>query len=236
MGQPASQDVLGANPYIDGIGRERTQQAIAAGGHRGVIGGLWEEAGQLQLDFLVSQGLLPGHRLLDVGCGSFRAGVKLIPFLEPGNYYGLDAVEGLLEAGYRHEIMPNGLDRRFPRANMRANEVFDATMFGVLFEAALAQSVFTHMPLVNLRTCLEQLAPVMAPGGRFFVTYFLRPEGVGEAPVRHAPGRVVSYPDRDPYDATLNQLAAQTPSEWSFTNIGDWGHPRAQQMAIFERA
>ncbi len=43
---------------------------VKAGQHREVIGGLWDEMGQLQLEFMRLHGLLPQHRLLDLGCGS----------------------------------------------------------------------------------------------------------------------------------------------------------------------
>ncbi len=32
------------------------------------IGGRWEEIGRLQFDFLVAEGLMPAHTLLDIGC------------------------------------------------------------------------------------------------------------------------------------------------------------------------
>ncbi|MGG6294672.1 hypothetical protein ACQ4M4_09620 [Leptolyngbya sp. AN02str] len=53
--------------------RQLTPEEIKAGKHRQFIGGLWEELGQLQFDFLKENGLLPEHRLLDMGCGSLRA-------------------------------------------------------------------------------------------------------------------------------------------------------------------
>jgi cyclopropane fatty-acyl-phospholipid synthase-like methyltransferase len=43
-----------------------------------LIGGLGELMGDHQLQFLVDQGLKPEHRLLDIGCGSLRLGVKAI--------------------------------------------------------------------------------------------------------------------------------------------------------------
>jgi hypothetical protein len=51
---------------------------VAAGQHRELIGGLGELMGDHQLQFLVDQGLKPEHRLLDIGCGSLRLGVKAI--------------------------------------------------------------------------------------------------------------------------------------------------------------
>ncbi|HEY7982454.1 MAG TPA: hypothetical protein VID19_13355, partial [Candidatus Eremiobacteraceae bacterium] len=38
-------------------------------GHRAYVGGIWEEIGKLQFDFLVAHGLRPEHHLVDVGCG-----------------------------------------------------------------------------------------------------------------------------------------------------------------------
>jgi len=73
---------------------------VQAGRHREAVGGLWDEIGQLQIDFLVSQGLMPHHRLLDIGCGSLRGGVKLIRYLDAGHYAGVDLHESLINAGY----------------------------------------------------------------------------------------------------------------------------------------
>lgn len=36
------------------------------------VGGLWEQLGSLQFEYLVRNGLEPHHFLLDIGCGSLR--------------------------------------------------------------------------------------------------------------------------------------------------------------------
>ena len=46
--------------------------------HREQVGGLWDEIGALQIDFLRAQGLRPGDTLLDVGCGCLRGGVHFV--------------------------------------------------------------------------------------------------------------------------------------------------------------
>src|SRR5689334_15595174 len=73
-------------------------------GHRTYVGGLWDELGQLQFDFLVNNGLKPQHYLLDIACGSLRAGVHFIPYLEVGHYLGIDKEEDLIQAGIEQEL------------------------------------------------------------------------------------------------------------------------------------
>ena len=63
-------------------------EGIKEMGHRQYVGGCWDEIGRLQFDYLVSQGLRPNHYLLDIACGSLRAGIHFIPYLEPGHYLG----------------------------------------------------------------------------------------------------------------------------------------------------
>lgn len=204
--------------------------------HRGAIGGLWEELGALQRDFLLAQGLQAADRLLDLGCGSLRAGVKLVPVLAPGGYYGLDLLQALLDAGYDREIVPAGLAGRLPRANLLADDEFDARAFGVTFDVVLAQSLFTHLPPDHLVRALERLEPVTARGARLFATFFIAPDDHFGGPVQHQPGGIVSHPDRDPFHTTPDRLAAATAGRaWRFEWVKDWTHPRNQKMALFVR-
>lgn len=215
---------------------DNMKKAVADGHHRAVIGGMWDELGALQKRFLLSQGLKPHHRFIDMGCGSLRAGVPLTEYLDPERYYGVDISADLLDAGYEREIIPAGLDAKLPRDHLAANADFDATGFGVSFDYGIAQSVFTHMPIARLTDCLTALAPVFAESGRFYVTFFERPaETPADAPLPHEPGGVVTYPDRDPYDTTIAALAAATPQGWRLEVLNHWDHPRDQRMALFVR-
>jgi len=47
------------------------------------------------LDILLEHGLTPDHTVVDYGCGSFRLGLPLIEYLEPGRYLGLGVREEL---------------------------------------------------------------------------------------------------------------------------------------------
>ena len=131
---------------------------VAAGKHRETVGGLWEELGSLQLEFMKDQGLKPEHRLLDVGCGALRGGVHFVRYLQAGNYFGLDINQSLLDAGYEAELAAEGLEGKLPRSNLLSNGEFDLRSLEVTFDFALAQSVFTHLTFNRIRQCLARVA------------------------------------------------------------------------------
>lgn len=207
-------------------------------GHRLVVGGMWEEMGELQLGFMKRRGMLPHHRLLDIGCGSLRGGVRFVEYLEAGNYYGFDINAPILDAGYEREILTRpDLAAKLPRENLAVIDDFDASGFGQAFDFAIAQSVFSHFTMNTIRICMERLHTAMAEGGVLCATYFRMPDGQpsGE-PVRHTPGGVTSYGNRDPYHYRpddMRFLIAGLP--WELVDEMAWDHPRDQRMLIFRK-
>jgi len=215
-------------------GLDHFRRLAQGGRHRQAVGGLWDQLGALQLEFLKTQGLSPNHKLIDIGCGALRAGVKLAPYLDRGNYFGVDSSPDLVEAGYDKEIAAAGLKSRLPRENLRINADFDLSGFQTRFDFGIAQSLFTHLPFPSLKTCLERIAPYFPEGALFFATIFEAPEDFAE-PTRHQ-GGVVSYPDANPFHyrvADIEDMAAALP--WRFDYIGAWDHPRDQRMLKFEK-
>ncbi len=207
------------------------------GQHRKVIGGMWDRIGQLQLDFLIAQGLSPSHRLLDVGCGAFRGGVKLIPYLDPGNYWGIDKNAALLDVGWSVELEGAGLTTLQPREQLVALDDFEFVSLGVQFDYAIAQSVFTHLSLNRIRRCLARLAPCLDRGGRLYATFFELEAGADrECDQVHEPGGMISHSDRSFYHYDQRDFAfAIDGLPWEMRNLGDWGHPRGQRMLLFVR-
>ncbi|MBK74248.1 MAG: methyltransferase type 12 [Henriciella sp.] len=208
--------------------------AVEGQQHREIIGGMWEEIGTLQMDMLLDAGLQPQHRLLDIGCGSLRLGVKAASYLDPENYWGTDLNENLLDAGYEREIIPLGLRDRLPRENLVADEDFDFTGVPDTIDFAIAQSVFTHLPLSFLRKCLKNLAGHLKGEATLFVTVFLAPEPQFDEPLQQSHGGVTTFPNRDPYHYTLSQLTEVTEGlPWHAEFIGEWHHPRNQQLVKY---
>lgn len=225
-------DESNESPYYSAQARV----ALRSGSHREAIGGMWEDMGRRQFDLLLEQGLSEDHRLLDIGCGCLRGGVHFVSYLRPTYYYGIDMHQELLDAGYDTELALVGLQDRLPRENLRCVENFDASMFGLKFDFALAQSVFTHLSLNKIRICLERLAEVMNPGGKFVATYFPLPASAPSfEPRTHEAAGFTSYADRDPYHYRFEDLVYLAGGQWQTRDLGDWRHPRGVHAALFIR-
>jgi SAM-dependent methyltransferase len=61
----------------------------------------WDQLGQYQFNILTSLGLKPNQTLLDAGCGPLTVGLRMIPYLNAGNYVGIDLREEPLREAYR---------------------------------------------------------------------------------------------------------------------------------------
>jgi SAM-dependent methyltransferase len=194
---------MGSNVYEDDT---IVATEIAAGRHRELIGGLWEQMGPHQLGFLKSQGMSPHHRLMDIGCGALRLGTLAVDYLDAGHYFGSDISESLMRTGYDLELTEGGRART-PWSHFRASADFDLPDPDEHFDFAIAQSVFTHLPLNHLRRCLARLAPRMASGGRFFVTFFECGADQNVFETLAQPGGIVHTRDTiDPFHYRLDDL------------------------------
>lgn len=198
--------------------------------YRNIVGGLWEELGSLQLEHLRSLGMQPEHRLLDIGCGALRLGVKAVGFLNAGNYVGTDLNQSFLDVGYQREILPAGLGGKLPRSNLVADAEFTFAGVPKDIDFAIAQSVFTHLPLNHLRLCLVRLADHVTGPCTFLFTIFLAPEGREAESVEQYPG-VTTHPHKDPYHYSVDDIRhAASGLPWVVEYIGPWGHPKNQTM------
>jgi hypothetical protein len=196
--------------------------------HRGYVGGSWEEIGKVQFDFMLNQGLKPEDILLDVACGSLRAGRHFIAYLNKGHYLGLDHNRWLIEAGLKHEV-PKAMQKE-KRPEFVISDAFEFEKLTKQPTFALAQSLFSHLTKADIELCLRNLFAAMPSGGRFFATF---------VPMSFLP-EDYQNPDQSADDKAFRYDAEEIleigrAAGWQGRYIGDWGHPRGQEMLAFEK-
>ena len=219
------------NQYID---KDLAAQRLATGQHRAFVGGMWDEIGQLQFDYMVAKNLDPKHRFIDVGCGSLRGGLHFIRYLDAANYFGFDVNPDLIEAGLTHEIEPLGLMEKVARENLAAADGFEFPSHWQNMDSGIALSLFTHLTLNSIALCLTRLRPLMAEEARFYATIFLIEADKQTQPTEQVPG-ITTYMCQDPYHYTrsdMNYIAKK--SGWRVIDIESFNHPRNQSMVIFK--
>jgi SAM-dependent methyltransferase len=218
----------------DYSGREFNEEHVAKQSHRKFVGGRWED-GLRQKEFLLEHGLQPQMKFLDVGAGALRAGRHLIDVLEPGNYYGVDANLDIIRTGYDVELTDEQRAKT-PSSNLRANDRFNVD-FGVPFDMAIAQSVFTHVSLNHMRLCLYRLGKVMRPGGVFFASFCEQPASKPIDYVYHRieGGRAYLNEQNIFWYHRKDMRWAGNYGPWDFSYIGKWGSRQGQMMVKYTR-
>lgn len=126
----------------------------------------WESHGDLQLEFLRSEGLKPDSRLLDVGCGVGRAARKFVPFLNDWRYTGIDISDGAL-AHATGLANSEGWASKHPTFIL--NE--DMNLLGAKFDMIWAHSVFTHLPPQQVEVMIGNASRLLERGGKFLFTH-----------------------------------------------------------------
>lgn len=129
----------------------------------------WESHGALQLDFLKRQGLLPEHRLLDVGCGPGRAARRFVPYLQPNRYVGCDISRECLKYA-EHLSMDEGWSSKGP-IFIENGDLDLLTPESETFDFIWAHSVFTHLPEEQIYKMVGNAAKIMSAGAKFLFTY-----------------------------------------------------------------
>jgi SAM-dependent methyltransferase len=132
----------------------------------------WDLVAGLQFSLLFAVGLREHHRFLDIGCGSLRGGRLFIPYLAPGNYYGIEPFEHLVEEGLEQEIGRDQAERKQP--NFVFADDFGFAAFGVEFDFMLAQSILSHTCADLAEVLLSNAAEALAPDGVLCATFFRR--------------------------------------------------------------
>ena len=156
-----------ADDYVAAYAAHTDLRIIRDGPHL-AIGGQWEEHGPLQLNFLIQYGLTNKSKLLDFGCGTGRFARHAVPYLDSGNYIGVDISPGAINHakflashegwGIKNPILLNG----------------DGTLSvvkhkDIVFDIIWAHSVFTHLPEDCITAILDDMKDMKFRA--FYFTY-----------------------------------------------------------------
>ncbi|GJM09000.1 MAG: hypothetical protein DHS20C11_12760 [Lysobacteraceae bacterium] len=193
-----------------------TDAQHAIDNHRAYVGNErdYDFLGASQFRLLCALGLRENHRLLDLGCGSLRAGRLFIAYLRPGHYYGIEPNPWLIDSAIEEEVSSGLVELKQP--TFAHNSDFAVDGFGVEFDFILAQSIFSHTEIDLTRTALSNFRKSLKPGGRCLMTF-----AVGNATF---PGTDWVYPKTVSYPrALIRQLASEC--DLDVVEL-DWFHPR----------
>lgn len=173
-------------------------------------------------NLLTSIGLRQHHRVLDIGCGSLRVGRLLIPYLNEGNYVGVEPNQWLVGDGIANELGMDLVRIKKPVFSFQAS--MDDFKESLNLDYAIAQSIFSHCGEDLIGQWLSQVSFHLKDDAAIIATFLIGPEDFG--------GKGWIYPACVRFKPeTLERLAAEAGLGF---HILDWTHPR-QTWALFSK-
>ena len=155
---------------------QRRAEAVPKGRFLGGPRRDFEKVGRHTFGLLLSEGMLPHHKVLDVGCGALRVGYWLIHYLDPDGYFGIEPKKRMLRTG-RKLILESGVEDE-KRPAFSRNTDFDFAEFGVQFDFVMARSVWSHASKRQIAQMLDAFRDTAAPGGKLLASFIpARPVG-----------------------------------------------------------
>jgi SAM-dependent methyltransferase len=127
-------------------------------------------------------GVTPNDTILDVGCGPGRLTWELVTFLSPsGTYHGIEVQRDLVEdLERRFGRMPNFHFHHADLANSEYNgggaanaETYRFPLEDASIDLVVLRSIVTHLVPAEVDNYLSEIARVLRPGGRSYITWFL---------------------------------------------------------------
>ncbi len=143
------------------INFEQFQQRIdAAGVWSGGPEVHFERVGRMTLATAIEYGLMPDHKVLDVGAGSLRVGWWFLNYIEPSNYHAIEP---------NHEMINTAAKIIGEKINVYYNT--DREFPDVEFDFVIARSIWTHASKPMIAKMLSEFAENSSLRGRFLTSF-----------------------------------------------------------------
>jgi len=123
----------------------------------------------MTFNLLTTLGLRQHHKLLDIGCGSLRLGRLFIPYLNSGNYTGVEPNGWLIDGGIKNEIGNDLINLKKP--NLLVGDSISDLDLEMKFDFAFAQSIYSHCGMDLIDKWLEEVGSHSHEGSAFLATF-----------------------------------------------------------------
>ncbi len=177
-------------------------------------------ASQFMLLFML--GLREEHKLLDIGCGSLRAGKFFIQYLLPEKYYGHEPNQWLWKRAFEAET--GECVKSIKRPKFSDEGETDFTTFGTSFDYIVAQSVLSHMGENLFNDLVSKIPNVLNPGGQFLFTVLDEKTGAYSRLPTGSQFKGWRYPGCVGY--SVSEVLGKCEEAGLFVQRIDWFHPR----------
>ncbi len=178
----------------------------------------YDLASHAQFNLLTHLGLREEHSLLDIGCGSLRAGRLFIVYLLPGHYFAIEPNQWLIAQGIERELGNELTELKKPQFHNDRN--FTCTIFGREFDFILAHGIFVHTAQWQIRRCLAEARECMKPTS-ILVANFAEGE-------ENYSGNDWVYPGHVTY--RLSWMAKAATESGLIVRPIEWFHPSAEKV------
>ncbi len=185
--------------------------------------GYWEALQAYQFAFLKSMGLEPHHTLLDIGCGPLQGGIKLIEYLEPNRYVGVDLRHDPIIEAYK-QVARFQLVHKNPTLIVSDSFGKDE-LTGRAFDFFWISQLLYHLPLELIETMFRHIITQMTPTSVFYgdiIDYKVKSDQEGYWQefkfIRHQPEDLIRIAEKT--GLTIDILG----------QIGDFGYPKDLEL------
>jgi ubiquinone/menaquinone biosynthesis C-methylase UbiE len=166
----------------------------------------------LKRDLIQQAGIIPGQRVLDLGCGTATLLIMVKQVVPGAILTGLDGDEKVLEIA-RRKVEQAHLDIQLEQGLAYALPYPDAS-----FDRVLSSLVIHHLSEENKMRAFQEVFRILRPGGQFHIADFGQP--------RHLWARIIAPLMKSFEQAKDNLLGRILPllAETGFTEVAETSH------------